>query len=365
MAKFNLIRTRLKIIFLVFFSVGLTLALVELTSYLMLKHDIYFDSHLRPYRNNHRIKEIHCFDSDLDNQLGYRNKKNYQEHARKMFLDGQIIYDVEYLTDQFRRRTVGQKYLPGNPHLILFGDSNIFGVGLEDQETLQYMIVRKMPGYNVYNYAVHAYGPQQMLAQLQDGRLDGEVSSKEGIAVYFFIPYLINRAVGGSGGPWAFRSPCYYLSQDGQLQRKGLFETGRPIISALYRIYDKLKSKSFFLKLINLNFPVKITKQHIELTCEIINQSKKEYEKQFNGIFYVSIDPLYQEEKLTNQVAKILKEKGVKLLRYPAIGNGKRFLIADDGHYNAAYNRLISEKLVNALKIIDKEKRLISKGAPR
>jgi len=316
--------------------------IVELTSYLILQNK-------RDYNKYALInKKVY---TQLDDNLGYVLKKNSIHQARKFHSDGSLIYDVTYRTDEFRRRTVGQEYLPLKSHLILFGCSYAYGEGLKDMDTLQDMLGKRMPQYNVYNYAVHGWGPQQMLALLEPGRLPQEVKSNKGVAVYYFIYDHFNRAVGTMGRPWIYGFPYYRLDKDGVVQRDGSFKTGRALITYFYYFLYAMVDKSNFCHLINFSLSSKLTLKDIQLTVEIIKKAKQLYEEQFNGKFYVLIYPFDENrDPYLNEFVSLLKENGIAVLNFPLPKNEKSdYVIKHDGHPNAKLNEYLTDNLVQVL----------------
>ena len=316
--------------------------LAEITSHLIIKM-----RQAAIFSQYSRKIEISLYDAGKDGNLGYVLKKNNSHHALKLFPDGTPIYNVTYTTDKFGRRTVGQKYLPQNRHLILFGCSIAYAEGLNDRETLQYMLGEKMPGVNVYNYAVYAYGPQQMLALLETGRLPAEVESNAGRAVYIYYNSHIDRATGSMRAPWTYDFPYYRMNKDGRLERRGSFVTGRPLITRIYKFFDILKYKSAFLRLVNFSLPIRVSRQDIRLTAEIIKEARRQYERQFRGKFYVLIYPLEKEDERVKKLRSILELSGITVLYYPL--EGEEYVINGDYHPNARLNEFLTNSLVRDL----------------
>src|SRR3989338_9661890 len=126
-----------------------------------------------------------------------------------------------------------------------------------------------------------------MLALLQTGRLPDEIESNEGAAVYVFSDLHLNRALGFMWSAWNYDTPYYRLNEEGSLERKGSFRTGRVLITRLYLFLGR----SSFLKLINFDFPLKHSDRDIRLIAEIIKESRNQYLKQFHGKFYLLIHP--------------------------------------------------------------------------
>jgi hypothetical protein len=324
---------------LIVFSIEL-ISFIIINSYSESKYDPDFD----------KIK-INLYKSgEKDDNLGYVLKKRYTGNALKSFSNGSLIYNVTYSTDQYGRRNVNQKYIHNNSHILLFGGSFTFGEGLNDNETLQYMLGKGLPEYNIYNYGVYGYGPHQMLALLESERLLQEVKSSKGLAFYIYMWRHIQRSIGSTTEP-QYGAPFYYLDNTGTLQRKGSFISGRPVKTKIYRIFLKVKDKSNFLKLIGLHFPIKISDKDIRLTYEIIAHSKKRYEEQFNGTFYVLIHPSYMDEN-AEKLISLLETNNVDVLNYH-IENyqvRRQYVIPGDGHPNAKLNIFLSEKLINEFK---------------
>ena len=132
-----------------------------------------------------------------DDLLGYAPKKNSQVRARN-FRGDVLVYDAVY--------TIGENGLRITPPhqqgdlagcIVFFGDSFTFGDGVNDEETYPYQVGRRLGvGYATYNFAVTAYGPHQMLAALQAGRVDTVADCRPTHFIYLFIPAHVARVAG-------------------------------------------------------------------------------------------------------------------------------------------------------------------------
>ena len=303
----------------------------------------YFKSPVKP---NYGLITKNLYNIDIDKNVGYVLKKNNTHHAIKAYSNGNSIYSVTYATDEYRRRTVNQTYSPANKHLILFGDSFTYGEGLNDQDTLQYQLQQVIPQYNIYNYAVHGYGPQQILAILESKRLPQEVFSLKGVAVYVFVePNSIRRLIGSTATFWTFDMhgfPFYDLDKNKEIIRKGDFISDRTLLSFLYRNYTDLRNNSPFLQLLNLNFPVRIRNRDIFLIYKLIEKSKRLYEEQFSGTFYVLIHPLTEYNNNVVKLIRLLVDHHIPVLQYPLDPTSKEYRIIGDEHPNEKTNQLLS-----------------------
>jgi len=296
------------------------------------------------------IIEVQIYDTEPDDDLGYILMRNNTYTSVKAYGNGTLIYRTTYRSDEHRRRTVNQTYYPDRPHIILFGCSCAYGEGLDDNGTLQYALGNLLPGYNIYNYAAAGWGPQQMLALLESGRLPEEVDSDGGFAIYVFVDPHLDRGIGSTRVPWLYNSPYYRLDGKGRLRRDGSFETGRPVTTAAFRLINEAKGYSNFLRLINLEVPANLSDEDVRLNFEIIRGARREYERQFNGTFIVLIHSIHWDTYLEQRrrLAELLKEEGIPVLHYQVEYSPEDRIQGDEHptaelNYRMAYN--ISETL--------------------
>jgi hypothetical protein len=108
--------------------------------------------------------------------------------------------------------------------VVFFGDSYTFGEGVNDDETFPYQVGLKTGGhYAIYNFAYSGYGPHQMLAALQDGRVERVVRCTPTHFIFFTSDFHIGRSAGLT--PWDTHGPRFAIGADGKLFRNGNFDT--------------------------------------------------------------------------------------------------------------------------------------------
>ncbi|NTV24154.1 MAG: hypothetical protein HGA85_07355 [Nanoarchaeota archaeon] len=210
-------------------SIFITLMLIEGVSFMILGSRQ--SPVLKEYTDAHKAV--------ADADLGYRLPPNATWDAVKGLSSGEIIYNVTYETDEKGRRTWDSK-VESDEHLIFYGCSVTFGEGLPANETLSYLSEKKT-GCKSFNYGVSGYGPSHLLAMLEAGEFDG-VADEDSTMVFVFIPAHVHRVMGNSIASWVFGSPYYYLD-DNILVRKGTFETGRPVLTWLYKKFNQVKQE--------------------------------------------------------------------------------------------------------------------------
>jgi hypothetical protein len=132
---------------------------------------------------------------------------------------GQLSHDVVYGYDAEGHRLVkGNK--DGSCTILFFGDSFVFGQGLEDDETLaQQFLLATGSRYDAVNFAVSGHGPHHVLRELEtmpaNTRFIGQVGG-------VFTTLLVDHGRRARGlFPWARIGPRYELTPDRQLVSAG------------------------------------------------------------------------------------------------------------------------------------------------
>ncbi len=239
-----------------------------------------------------------------DAWLGYRLPFSRTVTAIKKLDTGEemrIIYDVVYTTDdQARRLTPMENIDQRDKFLLFFGDSFVFGEGVNDDQTLPFYVAQFAPHYHVYNYGFSGYGPQQMLAQLQSADLRETILEKKsvlkegdfkaGMAVYVFIDAHVERAIGSMfvHNNWGAEMPYYRFNWRGDVIRQGNFTSGRPVIATLYTTLAKSEIATYY----RLNLPLGLANRHYRFTARLIAAARDTFREKFQSDdFYILIYP--------------------------------------------------------------------------
>jgi hypothetical protein len=144
-------------------------------------------------------------------ELGYGPMRGVRVTSRKT-KGKQLVYDVAYtISEKGVRVTKGN---PGGETWLFMGDSNMFGEGVNDDETLPaYFSADLDYRANVVNLGFHGYGPQQMLRSLETDRLRPLVHGAVKQVIYEGIMDHPWRAAGHDD--WDVYGPSYALSRNG------------------------------------------------------------------------------------------------------------------------------------------------------
>jgi hypothetical protein len=137
-------------------------------------------------------------------------------------MDGEPIYDATYSIDERRMRIAPPVRSDGPPDgcLWFFGGSYTLGEGVQDNETMPYLVGLKTGGrYAVRNFAFHGYGAHQMLAQLRTGESEDRAGCEPTHVLYQGAIWHALRVAGRVS--WGEDAPRFVLDDDGSLVHRG------------------------------------------------------------------------------------------------------------------------------------------------
>jgi len=305
---------------------------------------------------NHRpkpgVEMLSTYHAILDTQhpaLGYRLMPG---RTARVFVKvkGRTLFDAVYTTD-----AAGRRLTPSGPSrdaagtLLFFGDSFTFGEGVSDDETMPFAVARLASQHHVYNYGVPGYGPQHVLAKLEDDAIVRELDvAPPVIGVYTFIDGHVPRAVGTMRHyvSWMADSPCYDLdASETAVVRTGSFRTAQPWRSRLYDFFGRSQVLQYF----DFSWPFHFTRRDVSLTCRIIEAARDRFRALFDSDrFYVLF---YPGSHYTARIVAQLAARGVRTLDYSSLidWNDERYHVPYDGHPTAYTHRLIAAQLVSDL----------------
>ena len=265
---------------------------------------------------------------------------------------GGITYEID---DLGRRRTPISRNSPRSSFLLFFGDSNTFGEGLGQTDTLPYQAGELAGGHRPYNYGVPGYGPQHMLALLNVRRLTDEMREPVGDAVYLFIPAHVARVIGSSrvSTGWGRHFPYYQLDPEGQLLASGDFVHGRPLTTLLYHGWNH----SNLAGASGVELPPRYSERHYRLTAKVLAEGARQLARQVRlNSFHVILAQAYNAPQLEvlDRMRVALAREGVPVLDYSRLLDPRdpRYRVSDvDYHYSAAANQALAAQLTADLGI--------------
>ena len=169
-----------------------------------------------------RIRTDQVYVSSDDPVLGYVLRPNTKRQAVKYY-DEEIVYDVTCTVDADGLRISPPCRADCTSSVLFFGCSHTYGEGVNDDETMPYRAAILTDGhFQIYNFGVHGYGPQHMLALIETGRVKSIVKELPRHAIYLTsYPSHAYRAAGRYH--WLQTSPRYTIDSSGAPVRQGSF----------------------------------------------------------------------------------------------------------------------------------------------
>jgi hypothetical protein len=148
-----------------------------------------------------------------DPLLGWRPKAGIRTRSMRPG-----SYDVTVSTNAQGLRgrdDVIRERAPGVPRIAVFGCSQTFGSGVEDDETFSARLAASLPGVEVLNFGVHGYGTDQMLLRWEE---EG-VRYAPDVVVIAFAYYHLDRNITGFR---FYAKPHFVFDRDGALRLVGV-----------------------------------------------------------------------------------------------------------------------------------------------
>jgi hypothetical protein len=298
-----------------------------------------------------------------DGILGWAPKSASSVHAIKPMPTGLLyppqgtLFDVHYTIgpDGLRVAPPYRKDLISGT-ILFFGCSFTFGEGLKDDETLPYQVGLQSQGrYRTLNFGVGGYGPEQMLAAIERGRVSALVDTPPQYAYYVALAGHIWRVAGRVA--WGGQAPRYVLTSNGDVHQDGNLSDRKPLDARLgIKHGAKQLRKSAIWRLLSFHDD-SVSDEDLKLYLAVVRRSRDLLVAQYPGIQFRVIlwtnpadpgdQPLY--EKMQNG----FREMGIPFDRVEDILPGYRsdqlkyVLSSADHHPNALADRLLAEQVLH------------------
>jgi hypothetical protein len=281
---------------------------------------------------------------------------------------GEVVYDVYYSMNRDGYRvTPKSKRSDFRGTVLFFGDSYIFGEGLQDNQTLPYYFGARRPYLNVENLGVPGSAPHELLHEIETEtcwRCFATVQPGS-VAVYTFLDFMMERILGPIS---AFDSqkveriltqPHFKLSSSGDVVFQGTFKNSRPWLNSIYSFIANTRSFKLFLA-----FIPPVTDSDLLLTAKLFADLDLELRERF-GVkklivaLYPGYSAIYGPKLKSFLLAldvPVIDLSGIDLRR---AANSSTLWIPGDGHptpiMNYVYAGLLAEKMTEFLPDIAKE----------
>ena len=275
----------------------------------------------------------------LGGTLGYYpncKQLNDYDFSSTKILNDKIIYDVMYNFDKNCLRNTGNKNNNGSK-ILFFGGSFAFGEGLNDQDTIPFLINESLNfQYQVFNYGFHGYGPRQFVRILETENFKDQKSQKKLKFVYIYIPAHNGRIYCNEN--WGDNAPKYKLYNN-KIKYVG------PCMNYYFSIFykrSKLLKFSYdnIIKLKNNFF-----KKNKPKTIDFFIYANEIIEKKFNSELLIVN---YSQTKMGNNFLTSnlnILDASNNLQKY----DENKLYILNDGHPTGFANKIIADLILKEL----------------
>ena len=276
------------------------------------------------------------------NLLGYEPAPEQRTPWKKIVM-GNVAYDVVYTIDAASRRVTPSSAENAKELVLFFGGSFTFGEGVSDNQTMPHYFGESTHDVAICNCAAGGYGPQQMLAQLESGRLDDLVRDRTVVAVYTFIDGHLQRAIGSMHvvTSWGGNMPCYQLDRRDNPTHIGSFNQARVIQTSLHR----LCSRSQILKYFRLDVPPYTSESHVHLTARIIEKSAELLAQKSSRCRFCFV--FYPGSELVRRLGREFEGSSVQVLDYSKLidTHDPAYRMKFDGHPPPQLHHIVASQL--------------------
>lgn len=250
----------------------------------------------------------------------------------------------------FNINKVGQRILPATTlkpnHLIVAGDSNVFGIGVRDEESLPYLLSQKHPSYHAYNFGHPGGGPHNTFARFEKTDWHSQIEEKDGRMIYIFSPaWMLERvAVTKNYLSWDKGNSPWYELESGKLVYRGILK-------------DRIQTKILnFIRLIDYfewvgDLP-KFNNDHMKLVAKLLEETKRQYLKMFpKGKFTVVVSNyVFWDQALSDELISLLKAVQVDVVLINKDPKSDPKFHFADFHFNYEGQKMIESEISRAIK---------------
>lgn len=277
-----------------------------------------------------------------DDFLGYRIMHEGPVKAKKVVTaNSTVVYDVTY-TLHNGMRVCPNSADSSNSYAIFLGCSFVYGVGVNDNETLPYMFNHFSDNkYNVLNYAVGGYGTHQALATVETKIVNDTsiANSHNSVAIYYFLFDHVRRAAGYS--LWDYNGPLYEIVSDSLVYTGPFHKSSSYIQQKLFWMWRK----SYLYR--NVFDPNRGGASDYDIRRALLMIGKMDELLRKRNLDFVVI---FHKSNSPDGLEEYLKEKGIRFFRVEDVIQGfetksAEYRIENDGHPNALFNKVLGEYL--------------------
>jgi hypothetical protein len=285
----------------------------------------------------------------IDGDLGWRLRPGASATHRSRYF--RVVYSINPMGYRDPPRNVAKD--PARRRILLHGDSQVFGWGLEEGQRFSALIERRSPSLEVWNQAVPGYGlDQQVLAY----ELHGQLPAVDEVLL-FVSEATLSRI--HFDRIYQKRKPRFTLDRSGVLQLES-GSSGSPVWSALlYRVLSPLHLPYFVERRLAIlrsaragpagarHGTARGTRELDPLARALIERAGGVARQRGHELAVLAVLP----DPAAAALGRLCAETGIGFLAIELPREGSRALVfgEHDAHWNAGTHEWIAEQLAPRL----------------
>ena len=265
----------------------------------------------------------------LGNQLKKGNYNHYKKESEN------FIFNINYKIgdDNFRVNSLikndGNKSLKAS----FFGGSDIFGWGLNENETLPYLFYKENKNYNVLNYGIIGGSVNQNLEMIRKN-----INTLGDINILITSSYQLPRI--SCNRDYSFNTPSFTIVNE-ELKFDGycIFSFLK-LNFQIPRLVGSIINRSEIIKILNNAFTNEGNTKNIKTYVKIINEINEISKKNDKKLIVLYYGP---KKKADDEIINSLIKNNISYIDVSL--HDKRFFIKHDKHFNKLANEMWLNKL--------------------
>ncbi|MBX9607226.1 MAG: hypothetical protein K2Y51_13460 [Gammaproteobacteria bacterium] len=281
--------------------------------------------------------------------LGYVAPSDTRRTVRKTNSQtGQVIYEHTVTIGENGLRTTLPFNSQAKDAILFFGDSFAYGEGVGDDETLPAQVAIQTGGnYRVYNFGLHGYGPQHMLAAVEHNLVNPIVQPTVRFVFYVTIKDHVRRLAGNA--PYLRYGPRYVLSDEGEAVSAGSFNRPGSVWGAVGAEIKTQLMKSAFLMRVWFS---RVDESEVRLYIAAVKKAAKLFSEAYPDAEFRVLFWDIRADKDEVSIADRLRQEGIAVYgitpaEFPGfLVHPDKYQIAGDGHPTAYMYHLVAQEIV-------------------
>ena len=265
----------------------------------------------------------------LGNQLKKGNYKHYIKESEN------FIFNTNYKIgdDNFRVNSLIKNDENKLLQASFFGGSDVFGWGLNENETLPYLFYKENKNYNVFNYGIIGGSVNQNLEMIRKN-----INTLGDINILVTTSYSIPRIA--CNRDYSFNTPSFTIVNE-ELKFDGycIFSFLR-LNFQMPRLVGSIINRSEIIKILNNAFSNEENTKNIKIYVKIINEINEISKKNDKNLIVLFYGP---KKKVNDEIINSLMKNNISYIDVSL--HDKRFFIKHDKHFNKLANEIWLNKL--------------------